>query len=399
VAQQAEERGPGTALARMMEHAPEQEGRRSLALLGPGDRETIRWVVQSLFSSGPAWRPKHIDTEEKAVVTMLAGLEVGLPPIAAMNQIYVVNGRPTMMAQAQLALIMRSGMGYYVWGKCDDTTATITGYHYTPDGRPPQPQQFTFTIEQAQSAGLTGKDGPVWKLYPGDMLRWKAAARMARGVFPDVVLGLYAPDELGAPVRRDEHGELVVDFEVLEREGATPATAADAGRSVIDAEFSDEGAAVDFEGAGAGRRLDPEAEEEEEDPQEAVRQQVRKLMAGLDEQLADPAEVSASDLIEEDPVTAAQLGAAMQALGIPAGAVKSLKPYAQQQLYPEGVPKGEASSAHLAVWERVCEWWQQGTLLAHMYLAACEALEVEPGENPFAPEEEAAPAGGGTLEL
>jgi hypothetical protein len=37
-----------------------------------------------------------------------------------------------------------------------------------------------------------------WKQMPQIMMKWRAVAACARVVFPDVVLGLYTPDEMGA---------------------------------------------------------------------------------------------------------------------------------------------------------------------------------------------------------
>jgi len=53
---------------------------------------------------------------------------------------------------------------------------------------------MSFTIEQAQRAGVTGKDN--WKKYPEAMLRARCISALARAVYPDVVLGIYETDEL-----------------------------------------------------------------------------------------------------------------------------------------------------------------------------------------------------------
>ena len=57
-----------------------------------------------------------------------------------------------------------------------------------------EPERETFTQDDAARAGLSRKD--VWRAYPRDMLRHRAAAGLARRVYPDVVLGCYAPGEL-----------------------------------------------------------------------------------------------------------------------------------------------------------------------------------------------------------
>jgi hypothetical protein len=55
---------------------------------------------------------------------------------------------------------------------------------------------FTYTMADAQRAGLAGKDN--WKKHPRAMLRARAITEAARAIFPDTCVGLYDPDELGA---------------------------------------------------------------------------------------------------------------------------------------------------------------------------------------------------------
>jgi hypothetical protein len=54
----------------------------------------------------------------------------------------------------------------------------------------------TWTRADANLAGVTSKD--PWRKYPAIMLRHRCAADLARQEYPDVLLGLYDPDELGA---------------------------------------------------------------------------------------------------------------------------------------------------------------------------------------------------------
>lgn len=52
-----------------------------------------------------------------------------------------------------------------------------------------------WTMGDAKRAGITGKG--TWAAYPAAMLRHRCAADLAREVYPDVLLGLYDPEELG----------------------------------------------------------------------------------------------------------------------------------------------------------------------------------------------------------
>jgi hypothetical protein len=54
----------------------------------------------------------------------------------------------------------------------------------------------TWTMADAKRAQITGKS--IWTAYPATMLRHRCAADLAREVYPDVLMGLYDPEELGA---------------------------------------------------------------------------------------------------------------------------------------------------------------------------------------------------------
>jgi hypothetical protein len=56
-----------------------------------------------------------------------------------------------------------------------------------------------FTIEEAQAAGLAGKDN--WKKYPAAMLRARCVSALSRAVYPEAVLGIYesTSEEIEAP--------------------------------------------------------------------------------------------------------------------------------------------------------------------------------------------------------
>jgi len=60
---------------------------------------------------------------------------------------------------------------------------------------------LTFTIEEARAA-WSGTDDKwsksAWGHNPADMLVARAGAKLARLVYPDVVHGLYTPEEIEA---------------------------------------------------------------------------------------------------------------------------------------------------------------------------------------------------------
>jgi RecT family protein len=60
-------------------------------------------------------------------------------------------------------------------------------------------QTYSFSIEDAHRAGLLS--GNAWQKYPAAMLRARCISAVARMAFPDVIGGLYTPEELGGAVQ------------------------------------------------------------------------------------------------------------------------------------------------------------------------------------------------------
>ena len=74
-----------------------------------------------------------------------------------------------------------------------ESTDQIATYETKRRGNP-TPTRMSFTMADANRAGLTGR-GP-WKQYPGAMLRARCASGLVRAEYPDVAIGLYDQDEL-----------------------------------------------------------------------------------------------------------------------------------------------------------------------------------------------------------
>lgn len=139
--------------------------------------------------------PRTIDTPEKAAVVILKGYTLSLDAVTAFDYIDVVEGRPNLRAQLVRGLVARSGKGRIQVAEQSSQRAVCIGF------RPGwSPTRVEYTIEDAQRAGLVGKDN--WKKYPADMLVARASVRVGRFMFADVLAGFdtaWAGDEGAEP--------------------------------------------------------------------------------------------------------------------------------------------------------------------------------------------------------
>ena len=166
-----------------------------------GEFSTMMDMAEVLVKGG--FLPQSIQNAQAAVSIILLGRELNIPPWQAINSINVINRRPTISPQLMLALIERSGRLDDI--KIDSDAAKCT-VMMKRKGRSPHTE--TFTMTDAQAMQLAGKDN--WKKQPAVMLKWRAVAACARVVFPDVLMGLYTPEEINPDVTVDmETGEII----------------------------------------------------------------------------------------------------------------------------------------------------------------------------------------------
>jgi len=123
------------------------------------------------------------------------GMELGLAPLQAMQNIAVINGRPTLWGDAMLALVMSSplclGVEEFLEGEGEALTAVC---RVSRKGSPVHEQRFS--VADAKKAELLGKQGP-WRNYPARMLAMRARSWALRDKFPDVLKGMPCAEEVG----------------------------------------------------------------------------------------------------------------------------------------------------------------------------------------------------------
>lgn len=123
---------------------------------------------------------------------ILTGSELGLSPMQSVRGIAIIKGKPTLSADTIGALVRRN-KAVCEWLRIVESTDTVCTLETKRVGDP-EPTKFSFTIEQAKRAGLAGGDN--WRKYPEAMLRARCTAAICRAVYPDLVMGIYDPDEL-----------------------------------------------------------------------------------------------------------------------------------------------------------------------------------------------------------
>lgn len=126
-------------------------------------------------------------------VLALACITEGMSPFQLMRRFHIVEGRLTQRADAMLAEFKAAG-GRVRWIQWDDEAAKAE-FEYQGDKL-----ENSFTWEMAQKAKYPFKaDGGIkanWAASRPDMLRARLITKTLRMLAPDVVAGIYTPEEL-----------------------------------------------------------------------------------------------------------------------------------------------------------------------------------------------------------
>lgn len=162
--------------------------------------------------------------ENKIMLGIMHGMELGLTAVASLQSIAVINGSPSIWGDGALAVVQASGLlENFKETPLLDAKGNVTGYQCAMKRKGiPTPTLQQFTEADARRAGLLDKSGP-WQQYRSRMYQMRARAWAMRDCFADVLRGLSIAEEaMDIPIT----GEAASPSKVSKLHRATNATAA-----------------------------------------------------------------------------------------------------------------------------------------------------------------------------
>lgn len=198
------------------------------------NKEKESWTDLAEFKPnnlGQAWKLADIlsktsfsaghKSAQDIFICISMGQQIGLNPFQAVQNISVINGRPTLWGDALLAVCQSHPEYEGVEMSFDEKTQTAT-CKALRKGKPPVVESFSQA--EAKQARLWGKSGP-WSQYPTKMLKNRARTWALRTQFADALLGLISSEELEEPlpVAPVDKGQAVrVEKPVIDLDTAIP---------------------------------------------------------------------------------------------------------------------------------------------------------------------------------
>ena len=162
--------------------------------------------------------PKNYQNKpQDTLVAMMMGSELGLHPIQALQNIAVINGKPSIYGDAMLALVQNHSAFGGIQESFDEAAQVATCIVWRKNG---EKHTVTFSQTDAKQAGLWGKPGP-WTQYPKRMMTFRARGFALRDQFADALAGLISREEaedmperdMGAAQRYEQPAEAKPDLE------------------------------------------------------------------------------------------------------------------------------------------------------------------------------------------
>ena len=131
---------------------------------------------------------------EDILVATIWGKEIGLATMQALQNISVINGKPSVYGDAMMALVQASPVCEDVeeFFENEGSPNPVAVCIASRKGR--KPVTVKFSVEDAKRAGLWGKQGP-WSAYPKRMMQMRARGFALRDAFPDVLKGMITAEE------------------------------------------------------------------------------------------------------------------------------------------------------------------------------------------------------------
>ncbi len=169
---------------------------------------TEAWRVAELLAKANILPDALRGRPHDILVTIMTGTELGLSPMAAIREIYVVKGKGYLSSLLKVALVKQSPECEYF--RCVESTAARAIFETKRKNE--GITRFEYTIQDAVRAELVGLDAQGnlvgskskkpdagkdnWEKNPKLMLRRRCAGELADEVYPEITRGCGTQDDL-----------------------------------------------------------------------------------------------------------------------------------------------------------------------------------------------------------
>lgn len=170
----------------------------SLGIFGTSDNFIMAGQMAKALSQSTIVPKEYQSNEANCMVAIEIATRLHTSPLMVMQNLNVIQGRPSWAAQFLIATVNGSGkydMELQFDEKTDEEGKPFSCQCWTEkNGR--KVTGIVIDMDMANAEGWVQKNGSKWKTMPQVMLRYRAASFFSRMNCPELTLGFYTKDEV-----------------------------------------------------------------------------------------------------------------------------------------------------------------------------------------------------------
>ena len=161
-------------------------------------KESVFYLEAKMLSESDMIPDQYKKSIPNTVIALEIAKRTGLSPLAVMQNLYIVYGKPAWSSQYLISSLNSSGkfspLRYSLTGTGDDLgcTAWAIDKAYANE----KLESPRVTIAMAKAEGWFHRNGSKWKTMPELMLRYRSATLFARLYAPELTMGIQTDDEI-----------------------------------------------------------------------------------------------------------------------------------------------------------------------------------------------------------
>ena len=170
----------------------------SLGIFGTSDNFIMAGQMAKALSESTIVPKEYQGNTANSMVAIEIANRLQTSPLMVMQNLNVIQGRPSWSAQFLIAMV--NGSGKYDMELQFDEKQDADGKPYAcqcwtmKNGR--KVTGITVDMDMAKAEGWVAKNGSKWKTMPQLMLQYRAATFLIRTVAPELAMGLRTEDEI-----------------------------------------------------------------------------------------------------------------------------------------------------------------------------------------------------------
>ena len=169
----------------------------SLGIFGTSDNFQMAYQMAKALASSTIVPRDYQNNPSNCLIAIEQAQRLGVSPMMVMQNLYVIQGRPSWSSKFLIAAINNSGK-FDIELQFDEQNDK-EGKPFscqcwtTKDGR--RVEGMRVDVDMAKAEGWISKNGYKWRTMPKLMLRYRAASFFSNLNCPELTLGLYTQEE------------------------------------------------------------------------------------------------------------------------------------------------------------------------------------------------------------